>query len=61
MKITMPVSETRDHAQGPTNACVTLLEYVDYECPYRAQTYIIIKEAQERLGSKGSKALLLSL
>ena len=61
MKITMSVNETSDHAQGPTNAWVTLLEYVYYECPYCAQAYIIIKEAQERLGSKGSKAVLLSL
>ena len=30
MKLTMPVSETRDHAQGPTNASVILLEYVYY-------------------------------
>jgi len=38
--------------QGPPTASVTLLEYGDYECPYCAQAYIIIKEAQERLGSK---------
>jgi protein-disulfide isomerase len=29
-----------------------LVEYGDYECPYCAQAYIIIKEIQERLGSK---------
>jgi protein-disulfide isomerase len=52
MKLTMPVNESRDHIQGPASAPVTLLEYGDYECPYCAQTYIIIKEAQERLGSK---------
>src|ERR671930_984669 len=52
VKLTMPVSESRDHIQGPANAPVTLLEYGDYECPYCAQAYIIIKEAQERLGSK---------
>jgi hypothetical protein len=27
----MPVSESRDHIQGPTTAPVTLLEYGDYE------------------------------
>jgi protein-disulfide isomerase len=48
----MPVSETRDHIQGAATAHVTLVEYGDYECPYCAQAYIIIKEAQERLGSK---------
>lgn len=52
IKLTMPVSESRDHIQGPANAPVTLLEYGDYECPYCAQAYIIIKEAQELLGSK---------
>ena len=52
IKLTMPVSESRDHIHGPTTAPVTLLEYGDYECPYCAQAYIIIKEAQERLGGK---------
>jgi protein-disulfide isomerase len=52
IKLTMPVSESRDHIQGPTTAPVTLLVYGDYECPYCAQAYIIIKEAQEHLGSK---------
>ena len=52
MKLTMPVNESRDHIQGPASAPVTLLEYGDYECPYCAQAYIIIKEVQERLGSK---------
>ena len=51
IKLTMLVSESRDHIQGPAIAPVTLLEYGDFECPYCAQTYIIIKEAQERLGS----------
>jgi len=52
IKLTMPVSESRDHIQGSANAPVTLIEYGDYECPYCAQAYIIIKETQERLGSK---------
>ena len=52
MKLTMPVRESRDHIKGFANAPVTLVEYGDYECPYCAQVYIIIKEAQERLGSK---------
>lgn len=51
IKLTMLVSESRDHIQGPVTAPVTLLEYGDFECPYCAQAYIIIKEAQERLGS----------
>jgi protein-disulfide isomerase len=50
-KLTLPVSE-RDHIQGPNTAPVTLVEYGDYECPYCAQAYLIVKEVQERLGSK---------
>jgi protein-disulfide isomerase len=52
VKLTMPISESRDHIQGSASAPVTLLEYGDYEYPYCAQAYIIIKEAPERLGSK---------
>src|SRR5918996_1268686 len=52
VKLTFPVSESRDHIQGPTNAAVTLVEYGDYECPYCAQAYLIVKEVQERLGRK---------
>ena len=52
IKLTLPVSESRDHIQGPVNAPVTLVEYGDYECPYCAQAYMITKEIQERLGSK---------
>ena len=38
--------------KGPINAPLTLVEYGDYQCPYCAQAYMIIKEIQERLGSK---------
>jgi protein-disulfide isomerase len=51
-RLTLLVSESRDHIQGPINAAITLVEYGDYQCPYCAQAYMIIKEIQERLGSK---------
>ena len=51
-KLSLPVSESRDHIQGPATAAVTLVEYGDYECPYCAQAYLITKEIQERLGDK---------
>ena len=51
IKLTLPVSE-RDHIQGPNTAPVTLVEYGDYECPYCAQAYLVIKEVQERMGTK---------
>jgi protein-disulfide isomerase len=52
IQLTLPVSELRDHVQGPVTAAVTLVEYGDYECPYCAQAYMIVKEVQERLGKK---------
>jgi protein-disulfide isomerase len=48
--LTMPVSEDRDHIQGPTDAAVTLIEYGDYECPYCGAAYPIVKEVQARMG-----------
>ena len=50
--LTMPVSEDRDHTQGPADAPVTLLEYGDYECPYCGAAYPIIKEVQARMGER---------
>jgi protein-disulfide isomerase len=51
-QLSFPVNESRDHIQGPITAAVTLVEYGDYECPYCAQAYLIVKEVQERLGNK---------
>ena len=48
----MPVSEARDHVQGPADAAVTLVEYGDYECPYCGAAYPIIKEVQARMGER---------
>jgi protein-disulfide isomerase len=50
--LTQPVSEDRDHVQGPAEAAVTLVEYGDYECPYCGAAYPIIKEVQERMGER---------
>ena len=46
-----PVTE-RDHAQGPPDAPVTLVEYGDYECPHCGRAYPIIKDVQLRLGER---------
>ena len=50
--LTMPVTEDRDHVQGPADAAVTLVEYGDYECPYCGAAYPIIKEVQARMGER---------
>lgn len=46
-----PVDE-HDHAQGPADAPVTLVEYGDYECPYCGAAYPIVKQLQERFGDR---------
>jgi protein-disulfide isomerase len=50
--LTAPVSETRDHVQGPEDAAGTLVEYGDYECPYCGAAYPIIKEVQAQMGER---------
>jgi protein-disulfide isomerase len=50
--LTLPVSEERDHIQGPAHAALTLVEYGDYECPYCGAAYPIIKEVQARMGDR---------
>jgi protein-disulfide isomerase len=49
--LTPPVSD-RDHAAGPVDAPVTLVEYGDYECPYCGMAYPIVKALQRQLGTQ---------
>jgi diadenylate cyclase len=42
----------RDHARGPKDAPVTLVQYGDYECPYCGEAYPVLKELQERVGEQ---------
>jgi protein-disulfide isomerase len=41
-----------DHAQGPEQAEVTLVEYGDYECPHCRRAYPIVKQVQEHFGKR---------
>ncbi len=49
-RLTLAVSETRDHIQGSPSAKVTLVEYGDYQCPYCGEAYGIIKRIQKKFG-----------
>jgi protein-disulfide isomerase len=51
-ELVLPVSDERDHIQGPPDAPVTLVEYGDYECPYCGAAYPIVKQVQERMGDR---------
>jgi len=51
VSLTNPVS-ANDHAEGPADAPVTLVEYGDYQCPYCGAAYGIIKSIQQRLGNE---------
>src|SRR5580704_7468679 len=50
-KMKPPVG-ANDHVQDTANAPLTLVEYVDYECPYYGEAYPIVKALQERLGKQ---------
>jgi formate-nitrite transporter family protein len=48
--LSMPVSDSRDHIQGPPAAPVTLVEYGDYQCPYCRQAYAVLEKLMPKLG-----------
>lgn len=50
-ELRVPVDET-DHAQGSTNAPVTMIEYGDFQCPHCAAAHGIIKAVQRIAGDE---------
>ena len=49
-QLTPPVGE-RDHAMGPADARVTLVEYGDFECPSCGEAHPVIKQVQRAFGN----------
>jgi len=49
--LTPPVS-AHDHAEGPADAPLILVEYGDYQCPYCGAAYPVVKRLQKTLGKK---------
>ena len=50
-RLALPVGE-RDHAQGPADAPVTLVEYGDYECPYCRRADPVVRRIRQELGDR---------
>jgi protein-disulfide isomerase len=50
-RLTQPVS-SRDHARGPEDAPVTLVEYGDFECPHCGAAYPVLAELQRRFAGR---------
>ena len=43
---------TRDHALGPADAPITIIEYGDYECPFCLNAVPVIKQVRKELGDR---------
>ena len=50
-RLAVPVGD-RDHAVGPADAPITLVEYVDFECPFCAMALPAVREVRRRLGQR---------
>src|SRR5579862_5797312 len=50
-QLSVPVT-ARDHAIGPADAPVTLVEYGDYECPHCGRVHAVVDEMLTRYGPR---------
>lgn len=44
----LPEITDSDHARGPADARITLVQYGDFECPFGRQVYEIVRDVQAR-------------
>jgi protein-disulfide isomerase len=51
LDLKIPVSAA-DHAIGAETAAVTLIEYGDFDCPFCARAYPVVKELVQHFGAK---------
>ena len=52
MSLLKPDVGPADHAQGPRDAPLVLVEYGDFQCPYCGEQYPEIKAVQEAMGDE---------
>ncbi|WP_322919684.1 Na+/H+ antiporter NhaA [Nocardioides renjunii] len=50
--LSRPVDEERDHVLGPVDAPLTLVEYLDYECPFCARVSGVGEELRAHFGDR---------
>lgn len=51
-RLSRPVDPARDHVRGPADAEVTLVEYLDFECPFCAKATGSAREVREHFGDR---------
>ncbi|ACZ30719.1 Na+/H+ antiporter NhaA [Xylanimonas cellulosilytica DSM 15894] len=50
--LSRPVDPERDHLRGPADAEVTLVEYLDFECPFCARATGAARQVREHFGDR---------